>query len=84
LLAIVTPHRKVKAVIYGHTHRYRYDVVSGIHLVNLPAVGYNFADQEPVGWVDSVLGKDGGEFTLHAFGGNLQQNGKTTSLHWRG
>ena len=54
LLAIVTPHRKVKAVIYGHTHRYRYDAVSGIHLINLPAVGYNFADQEPVGWVDSV------------------------------
>ena len=84
LLAMVTPHKKVKAIIYGHSHRYRYTQVAGIHLINVPAVGYNFADSEPVGWVDSVITKDGGDFTLHAFGGNTEQNGKTTSLHWRG
>ncbi len=84
LLAMVTPHKKVKAIVYGHSHMYRYTQVAGIHLINVPAVGYNFADSEPVGWVDSVISKDGGEFTLHAFGGNTGQNGKTTSLHWRG
>ncbi len=84
LLAMVTPHKKVKAIIFGHSHMYRYTQVAGIHLINVPAIGYNFADSEPVGWVDSVIAKDGGDFTLHAFGGNTQQNGKTTSLHWRG
>jgi 3',5'-cyclic AMP phosphodiesterase CpdA len=84
LLAIVTPHKKVKAIIYGHSHVYRYDQIAGIHLINVPAVGYNFTDSEPVGWLDSVIAKDGGDFTLHAFGGNTHQNGKTTSLHWRG
>ena len=84
LLAIVTPHRKVKAILYGHSHMYRYTQVAGIHLINVPAIGYNFADSEPIGWVDSIITKDGGEFTLHAFAGNAQQNGKTTSLQWRG
>ncbi|MEP6534986.1 MAG: metallophosphoesterase [Bryobacteraceae bacterium] len=84
LLAIVTPHRKVKAIVYGHTHMYRYTQVDGIHLINVPAIGYNFTDSEPVGWVESVISTAGGEFTLHAFGGNMQGNGKTTSLHWRG
>lgn len=83
LLAIVTPHKKVKAILYGHSHAYHYDTVSGIHLINVPAIGYNFVDSEPVGWVDSVIAKDGGDFTLRAFGGNVQQNGKTTSLQWR-
>ena len=84
LLAMVMPHKKVKAIVYGHSHMYRYTQISGIHLINVPAIGYNFADSEPVGWVDSVIAKDGGDFTLHAFAGNTQQNGKTTSLHWRG
>jgi 3',5'-cyclic AMP phosphodiesterase CpdA len=84
VLEIVKPIKKVKAIIYGHTHTYRYDQIGGIHMINVPAIGYNFADAEPVGWVDSVISKDGGEFTLHAFGGNTALNGKTTSLQWRG
>ena len=84
LLAIVTPHKKVKAIFYGHSHAYRYDNSNGLHLINVPAIGYNFADTEPVGWVDSVITKDGADLTLHAFGGNMQKNGKLTSLEWRG
>ncbi len=83
LLAIVTPHKKVKAILYGHTHTYRYGQIAGIHMINIPAVGYNFADGEPVGWLDSVITKDGADFTLRAFGGNTKQNEKTTSLQWR-
>ena len=84
VLALLKPIKKVKAIVYGHTHVYRYDQIGGIHMINVPAVGYNFADSEPVGWVDSTIAKDGGDFTLHAFGGNMAQNGKTTSLQWRG
>jgi 3',5'-cyclic-AMP phosphodiesterase len=82
-LEIVKPHRQVKAIVYGHSHRYAYDTLDGIHLVNLPAVGYNFNDQEPVGWVESVLTAEGGEFTLRAMAGNREKNGKTVSLRWR-
>lgn len=83
LMRIVTPHKNVKAILYGHTHAYHYDVVKGIHLINLPAVGYNFTDPEPVGWVDAHLTKEGGEFTLHAIGGNTAEDGKTRSVKWR-
>jgi 3',5'-cyclic-AMP phosphodiesterase len=84
LFEIVKPHKKVKAILYGHSHVYRYDVTDGIHLVNLPAIGYNFSDAQPVGWIDSALTAQGGEFTLHAFGGNREKDGKTVSLKWRG
>ena len=83
LLDIVKPRRQVKAIVFGHSHRYSFDTLDGMHLVNLPAVGYNFGDQEPVGWVDSTLMAEGGEFTLRAIGGNREKHAKTVSLAWR-
>jgi len=83
LLRIVKPLRQVKAVLYGHSHNYRYDSEDGLHLINLPAAGYNFRDTEPVGWVEAALSKEGGDFKLHAIGGNTEASGKTTSLAWR-
>jgi len=83
LFDILKPHRKVKAVLYGHSHRYAYDTWEGVHLINLPAVGYNFNDDQPVGWVDARLTPTGGAFTLRACGGNLEKDGKTVSVTWR-
>ncbi len=83
-LRIATGAKNVKAVFYGHSHVYRYDVLDGVHLVNIPAVGYNFSDQEPVGWVEAKFGKDGADLTLRAIGGNTEQNGKMKSVSWRG
>ncbi len=54
LLSIAQKHRQVKAIFYGHSHIYKSDTVQGLHLVNLPAVGYNFRDSAPVGWVQAV------------------------------
>ena len=82
LLRIIKPHPKVKAIFYGHSHRYALDRVENVDLVNLPAVGYNFSDSEPVGWVEAVFTGGGVDLTLHAMGGNRQQDGKTTSLRW--
>lgn len=84
LLGILTANRNVKALIYGHSHRYAYDQVKGMHLINIPAIGYNFNDSEPVGWVHAEFGADGADFRLHAFGGNQANDGKLTSLAWRG
>ncbi len=80
---IVKDQRKVKAIVYGHSHHYGFEVWQGIHLINLPAVGYNFNDAEPVGWVEARLNKTGGAFTLRALGGNQEKNGKTVVLPWR-
>ena len=80
---VLKPHRKVKAILYGHSHRYAYDMWEGVHLINLPAVGYNFNDDQPVGWVDARLTAAGGAFTLRAIGGNLEKDGKTVTLAWR-
>ena len=80
---IIQPHRQVKAVFYGHSHQYNFDTLDGIHLINQPAVGYNFLDTEPVGWLSGKFRKEGVDLTLHAFAGNREGDGKTTSLAWR-
>jgi len=83
LFDMITLQRKVKGIIYGHSHKYHYDVIDGLHLVNVPAVGYNFNDDEPVGWLDARLYRDGADMTLHTVGGNAAQDGITTHLQWR-
>ena len=44
---------------------------------------YNFADNQPVGWVDARFDPTGADLTLRAFGGNLAGNGKLTRVDWR-
>jgi 3',5'-cyclic AMP phosphodiesterase CpdA len=83
LFEVLAPHSHVKAVLYGHSHQYSFQSWDRLWLINLPAVGYNFNDREPVGWVDARFSSDGAAFTLRAFGGNLTANGKTTRCLWR-
>ena len=83
LYEMVSPIRKVKALVYGHSHEYRFSKYEGIHLINLPATGYNFNDSDAVGWVEARLGAKGGDFVLHATAGNTKQNGSEKHLTWR-
>ena len=83
LFQLARPHKAVKAIIYGHSHKYAFTQEDGIHLVNIPAVGYNFSDDEPVGWVDAVLTAKGADLKLRAVGGNRAADGKSRSLTWR-
>ena len=83
LFSIIRPIRKVKAIVYGHSHAYGFSEFEGIHLINLPAVGYNFSDTEPVGWVQANLTDKGGDFTLHAIAGSMNKDGSITRLSWR-
>jgi hypothetical protein len=82
-LEIIGPAAKVKAVIYGHSHALSFTTYKGIHLINLPAIGYNFHDSQPVGWVDARLTARGGEFTVRAIGGNRKLDGYTRQVEWR-
>ena len=83
LLSTLQTDRKVKALFFGHTHVYSTRKLDGLHLVNLPAVGYNFADGNPVGWTDALFSSSGVTLTLHAIAGELKDDGKTTRLAWR-
>ncbi len=83
LLRLTRGFRKVKAIIYGHSHAYHFDSAYDIHLINIPAVGYNFVDSEPVGWVEAAFYSDQGRFQLHAFGGNRRGDGAARMLTWR-
>jgi len=83
LYEMIVPIRKVKAIVYGHSHEYGFSEYEGIALINLPATGYNFNDVEPVGWVEARLTARGGDFTLHATAGNLAKDGSVEKLTWR-
>jgi 3',5'-cyclic AMP phosphodiesterase CpdA len=83
LFSLIKPIRKVKAIAYGHSHRYGYSEFEGIHLINLPATGYSFNRNEPVGWVEAQLTAKGGDFTLHVVDGNKEKDGSVRKLKWR-
>jgi Icc protein len=83
LFDIIKPVAKVKAIVYGHSHEYGFSDFEGIHLINLPAVAFNFGDDQPIGWVEARLGREGGTFVLHAIGGNTDEEGRARQLRWR-
>jgi Icc protein len=83
LFNLIKPVRKVKAILYGHSHEYGFSEFKGIHLINIPAVGYNFSDAEPLGWVEAQLTAKYGNFTLHAIDGNKERDGSVKKLTWR-
>jgi len=83
LFEIIKPQGKIKAVVYGHSHRYGYSEVAGIHLINVPSTGYTIWSDAPVGWMDATLTARGGEFTLHTIDGNRALDGHRHTVLWR-
>lgn len=82
MFAVLRPFAHVKAVVYGHSHRYHVDSRDGIQQINLPAVGYNFGDDQPVGWIESAWTPEGVAMTLRAIGGNQAGQGETRHVRW--
>jgi 3',5'-cyclic AMP phosphodiesterase CpdA len=82
LFELIRPHAKVKAIFFGHSHVWSVTERAGVHLVNLPAVGYNFRDQDPVGWVEAEFTEAGVDLLLHATAGNRNEDGKRQFLRW--
>jgi len=83
LLSLLLPRRHVKALFFGHTHTWRFAEQDGMHLVNLPAVAYQFAAAEPTGWVDLKLSERGAALELRAHDMQHPAHGKVTELAWR-
>jgi Icc protein len=83
LLEIAQAARNVKAIFYGHTHAWKHERRNDVHLVNIPAVAYNFKDTEPIGWTDAYFSAKGARLKLNAIGGNTSRNGEMLQLTWR-
>lgn len=84
LLEILLPRRQVKALFYGHSHKWELLERDGLHLVNLPAVAYAFAKDQPTGWVDCQLKPGSATLELRAHNEQHPAHGKKTELKWRG
>jgi Icc protein len=83
LLALAATHPHVKAIFHGHAHVWSLGRRGRLHVVGLPALGYNFSDAQPVGWVEARFRPDGVSLTLRAVAGNRADDGKTTFLEWQ-
>ena len=85
LLDIIRPRKQLKAYIYGHTHHWSVERDgSGIHLVNLPPVGYVFREGEPSGWVHANLTASGMTLELRCVDPSHKAHGQRFHLDWRG
>jgi len=82
LLALAAANRHVKAIVHGHAHVWALGRRDRLPVVSLPALGYNFDDAQPVGWVDARFRADGVSLTLRAVAGNRADDGKETFLAW--
>jgi hypothetical protein len=82
LLAILQANRHVKAIFHGHAHAWAVGRRDRLHGVSLPALGYNFSDAQPVGWVDARFRADSVSLTLRVLAGNREGDGRTTLLEW--
>jgi Icc protein len=82
LFDLIQPHPQVKAIFYGHSHEWSIGEKENVKLVNIPAIGYNFRDSEPLGWVDARFDSTGADLTLRAFAGNTTDSRKIHRLNW--
>jgi 3',5'-cyclic AMP phosphodiesterase CpdA len=83
LWPVLKERPQVKAYVFGHTHTWRLAEGDGIHLINLPAIGYPFAKGEVTGWVDAHLTATGVKLELRALDAAHPKHGDTAELTWR-
>lgn len=83
LFDVLLPRKQVKALFYGHSHRWELKEKDGLHLVNLPAVAYAFAKDQPTGWVDCLLKPGSATLELRSLDEQHPAHGKKTELKWR-
>ena len=84
LFEVIRPRKQVKAYIFGHTHAWNvWQDESGIHLINLPPVGYVFLPDEPAGWVHAMLEREVIRLELRCVDPAHKSHGQVAKLMWR-
>ena len=80
---VLKERAQVKAFVFGHTHTWKIAERDGIHLINLPAIGYPFAKAEVTGWVDANFTEKGAKFEVRALDPKHPRHGDKAELTWR-
>lgn len=83
LLELLAARRRVKALVFGHSHAWSVRKDDGLYLVNLPPVAYVFKEGMPNGWVDVRLSEAGGTLDLRCIDPAHPQHGERHELKWR-
>jgi 3',5'-cyclic AMP phosphodiesterase CpdA len=83
LLAILRPRTQVKALMYGHSHRWDLQRDGDLQFINLPAVGYPFDAKQPLGWCKFEHRDGGATIALHRVDGGPADEHPPVSLTWR-
>jgi Icc protein len=83
LFEVMAKRRHVKAYVFGHTHRWGRSVRDGLHLINVPAVGYVFQKTQPSGWLLAQLKSDGVALELRSIDPEHKAHGQKVELTWR-
>ncbi|MDR1271036.1 MAG: metallophosphoesterase [Planctomycetaceae bacterium] len=80
---VVKPRKQVKAYIYGHTHVYQQSIRDDVHLINLPALGWEFQQgKQPLGWSDVLLSENGIQLTLNTTDKKHPKNNDVRQFTW--
>jgi len=82
LYRMIGVYPQVKALLFGHSHAFGHGKVNGLHLVNVPAVGYAFNAEQPVGWLDARITASGATFTLRTIPQNAPDDGMVLDVKW--
>lgn len=83
LFQLLEPHKHVRAIFHGHSHRWNTYERQGIPIINLPTSAHIWTPDQPIGWVDAIFRPGGIHLTLHAFAGNTTDTGRTFDFEWR-
>jgi 3',5'-cyclic-AMP phosphodiesterase len=83
LYAIALSHPHVKAYFYGHSHRWELGKHEDLHLVNQPATGYVFREEQPGAYVHARFQADRVELKLDCIDREHPWHGQTHSLAYR-
>lgn len=83
LWAVIKDAGNVKAYIYGHTHVYRQEVRDDVHVINLPALGWEFqSGKQPLGWTDVEISGNGIRLALHTVPAGHPRDGDVREFAW--
>jgi hypothetical protein len=83
LWPLLAKRPQVKAYVFGHTHTWKLETKDDIHLVNLPAIGYPFAKEQLIGWLDVHLSEKGASLEVRGLDRKHPDHGTKVELTWR-
>lgn len=82
-LDVILPRKRVKAYVFGHSHRWEFSKIDDLHLVNIPALAWQFDPKQPRGWVDAQLQANGMQLKLQCLDTSHEAHGRSVEIAWR-